>query len=46
MNDDVGGRPGLRRIRSPQMGLMVIIAGAALLTAACGGGSGTTQGVC
>lgn len=45
MNDDVGGRPGLRRKRSPRMGLMVIIAGAALLTAACGGGSGTTQGV-
>jgi hypothetical protein len=45
MNADAGGRPGLRRMRSPRMGLMVIIAGAALLTAACGGGSGTTQGV-
>jgi len=45
MNDDAGGHRGLRRMRSPRMGLMVIMAGAALLTAACGGGSGTTQGV-
>jgi len=45
MNDDADDRRGLRRMRPPRMGLMVIIAGAALLTAACGGGSGTTQGV-
>lgn len=45
MNDDAGGRPGLRRMRAPRTGLTVIIAGAALLTAACGGGSGTTQAV-
>jgi hypothetical protein len=44
MNVDTGGRRGLRRIRSPRMGLLVIVAGIALLTAACSGGSANSPG--
>ena len=39
MNDDAGGRRGVRRMRSPRMGLVAIVAGVALLTAACSSGS-------
>jgi hypothetical protein len=43
MNDDAGGRRGLRRMRSPRTGLLAIVAGAALLTAACSGGASSPQ---
>jgi hypothetical protein len=43
MNDDAGGRRRLRRIRSPRTGVLAIVAGAALLTAACGSGSSPPQ---
>jgi hypothetical protein len=43
MNSDAGGRRGLRRIRSPRTGLLAIVAGAALLTAACSSGSSSPQ---
>lgn len=39
MNDDAGGRRRLRRMWLPRTGLLATVAGAALLTAACGGGS-------
>src|SRR5579863_32477 len=39
MNDDAGGR----RMRPLRTGLLAIVAGAALLTAACSGGSGSPQ---
>jgi hypothetical protein len=42
MNEDARGRR-LQRIRSPRTGLLAIVAGAALLTAACSSGSGSPQ---
>lgn len=43
MDDVSGGRRGLRRMWSLRTGLLGIVAGTAVLTAACGGGSGTPQ---
>jgi hypothetical protein len=37
MNDDAGGRRTVRRMRWPRTGLLAIVAGTALLTAACSG---------
>lgn len=42
MNDDSGGRRRLGRIRSPRTGLLAILAGTALLTAACSGTPATS----
>lgn len=42
MNDDSGGRPRLRRIRPLGTGLLAILAGTALLTAACSGTPATS----
>jgi hypothetical protein len=39
MNDDTGGRRRLRRMWPLRTGLLAIVAGTALLTAACSGGS-------
>jgi hypothetical protein len=39
MNGDKGGRRRLRHICAPRMGMLAAVAGIALLTAACGGGS-------
>lgn len=44
MINETRGRRELRRIWSPRTGLLVIVVGIALLTAACGGGSTTTRG--
>jgi hypothetical protein len=43
MNDDTGDRRSLRRMRLPGTGLLAVMAGTALLTAACGGGSSSAQ---
>jgi hypothetical protein len=45
MNDDTGGRRRLRRRWSLRTGLLAIGAGAALLTAACSGGSASSPSV-
>ena len=44
MNGDTSGRRRLRRIWSPCTGLLAIVAGIALLTAACSGGSANSPG--
>jgi hypothetical protein len=41
MEDVTGGRRGLRRMWSLRIALLAIVAGTGVLTAACGGGSGT-----
>ena len=43
MDDVSGGRRGLRRMRSLPAGLLGIVAGTAVLTAACASGSGPPQ---
>ena len=43
MNDDAGGRGRVRRMGWPRAGLLAVVAGAALLTAACSGGSPAPQ---
>lgn len=43
MNDDTGGRRALRRMWSPQTGLLAIVASTALLTAACSTASSSPQ---
>ncbi|HEV3294530.1 MAG TPA: hypothetical protein VG123_36575 [Streptosporangiaceae bacterium] len=43
MNDDAGGRRRLWRMWSPRAGLLAIVAGAAVLMAACSGGSSSPQ---
>lgn len=45
MNDDAGGRRAVRRMRSPRIGVLAIVAGAALLTAACSGDPASTPQV-
>ena len=44
MNGDKGGRRRLRQICAPRMGLLASVAGVALLTAACNGGSANSPG--
>jgi hypothetical protein len=44
MNGDEGGRRRLRQKCAPRMGLLAAVAGIALLTAACGGGSASSPG--
>jgi hypothetical protein len=43
MNDDADGGRGLPRMWPPPTGLLAIVAGIALMTAACGGGSSSPQ---
>lgn len=43
MNDDTGGRRGLRPMWWPRAGLVAVVAGTALLTAACGGSASSPQ---
>jgi hypothetical protein len=45
MNDDRDARRGFRRAQSPRMGLLVIVAGVALLTAGCSGGAADSPGL-
>jgi hypothetical protein len=44
MNRIAGGRRELRQIWSPRMGLLIIVAGIALLTAACSGAAANSPG--
>ena len=44
MNGDTGGRRRVRHICAPRIGLVATVAGIALLTAACGGGSANPPG--
>jgi hypothetical protein len=45
MNDDAGAGRRIRRMWSPRIGLLAVVAGAALLTAACSGGGSSAPHV-